>query len=237
MGKFTNLCFRLLFAQLFFIFSIGQATGQILSYDTFVEVKSGKLITETSVLIQINDKDSEWLADVEIPYKEDSDLDLEEALILDVKGNTLRKLRKKEITTRSHISQGSFYEDRFVKEFKLKWHQYPYRIKYTYRTKHKEFIYVAHWIPLLHANAPTLKASLRVELPSDYAVRMSHSDQLEFETDISQSAHIYEWKAGFTPGLEKFSFAPPLRETVPSVRIAPLYFEYGEKGSFASWSD
>ncbi len=113
--------------------SLGQEGCEVVNYSTEITVSKNKLIKEKSYTIQINNKESDWISNIKISYDEKDKLEILEASIIDLNGETIRKLKKKEIINRNNISNGTFYEDSWVKEFKLKWNQYPYRIKYSYR--------------------------------------------------------------------------------------------------------
>lgn len=66
-------------------FSISQNGNIVLEYHTNIKIEKGKHIKETSILIQINDKNSDWVSDVEIAYGEDEKMEILEAAILNTK--------------------------------------------------------------------------------------------------------------------------------------------------------
>ena len=111
-------------------------TGQILETTTYYE-------------IQIDDLDSDWISDIEISYDLNDEIELLEAAIYDLNGERIRKLKKDEIVTRSSISGSSMYEDDMEMTFKLKWNEYPYRIRYSYKIKESGFLFICHWNPIL----------------------------------------------------------------------------------------
>jgi len=234
-----------LFAIIFFLcilllssteLSLGQSGCEIIDFSTTIEVNKNKLIEERSYIIQINKKESDWISDIEIPYKEQDKLNILEASIIDLNGNIIRKLKKKEIISRNDISRGAFFEDSWVKEFKLKWNQYPYRIRYSYRKTQNKFIYVAHWHPIVYTNVPTQKASLKVILSKNYDVTINDSKELKHELSKEEESIIYYWEDKNRSEIRKESFSPPIQTLIPSVKIIPKQFSYEIKGSFDSWS-
>ncbi len=213
-----------------------QNGNSVLEYHTDISIEKGRLIKETSILIQINDKSSDWISDVEIAYGEDEKMEILEAAILNTKGEVLRKLKKKEIISRSDISRGTFYENNFIKEFKLKWHQYPYRIKYVYRKTADDFMYISRWHPVLYKNIPVQKASLKVRLPKTYEVFMDYSDSLTHQTTILADHIAFSWEGSYSTQLKSEAFGINFREALPSVTIVPKQFHYSLDGQFDSWS-
>ncbi len=215
--------------------SFGQAGCEIVDFSTIVEVKKNKLIEERTYIIQINNQDSDWITDIEIPYQEKDKLNILEASILDLNGETIRKLKKKEITTRNDISRGAFYQDNWVKEFSLKWNQYPYRIKYTYKKTQNRFLFVAYWLPLVNTHVPVQKASLKVILPKNCDVTINDSKELRHDRNETEENIIHSWEAKNRPAIQSESYSPPVQALVPSVKIIPKNFNYGIEGSFESW--
>ncbi|HET8886879.1 MAG TPA: DUF3857 domain-containing protein [Salinimicrobium sp.] len=197
-------------------------------------MEKDQLITERSYEIQINSKETEWLSHIEIPYKNGDDLEILEASIYK-NGMEVRKLRKKDIETRNDISDISFFEDRYVKEFDLVWNDFPYRIKYSYKTVTNKFMYVARWFPVRNFNLPVLNAKLKVEIPKDYEVTMEYSKDLSFDSSTNDDIQTYSWKLPKSFKFEKEAFAAPFMELVPNVAVVPKKFHYGENGSFGSW--
>lgn len=216
--------------------SLGQSGCEIIDFSTTMVVNKEKLIEERSYIIQINRKDSDWITDIGIPYDAKDKLDILEASIIDLNGETIRKLKKKEIVSRNNISRGTFYEDSWVKEFKLKWNQYPYRIRYSYRKTYNKFIYIAHWHPVVYTNVPTQKASLKVILPQNYDVTIDDSKELKYKVSKGVTSTNHYWEIKNRPAISKEFFSPPVQTLIPSVKIIPKQFNYEIKGSFDSWS-
>lgn len=217
-------------------FLFAQNGNIILEYNTNIQLDNGKLIEEKSVLIQINDNNSDWISEVEISYGENEKLQILEASIINSQGQVVRKLKKKEIVTRSDVSSGTFYENSFVKEFSLKWNKFPYLIKYVYRTTVQDYIYITKWHPLLFRNVPIQNASLKVHLPTGYEVLMNYSESLKHETDIQLDHSIHSWNGDYTSQLKNEPFGVNFYEKLPHVTIVPKKFRYSIEGQFDSWS-
>ena len=216
--------------------SFGQAGNEVVEFKTSLKVKNSKLVEEKSFLIQINNKESDWISDIEIQYSKGDKLEILEASIINYLGVTVRKLKKKEIITRSDISYGTFFEDSMVKEFTLKWNEYPYIIKYSYRKIYEEFLYVSRWYPSFFSNVPTRKASLQVEFPLDYEVKLDYPDSIQHNSIKLQNSHRHYWEVNNITTFNRELFSPPHQELIPSVTIVPKNFMYEIKGSFETWA-
>lgn len=236
MIAYRNFHYLILLLLLLPLTAFGQGGNQIIDFNTNIKAEKDQLIQEVSFLIQINDRQSDWISNIEIPYDEDDKLEILEASIINAQGVTVRKLKKKEITNRSHISNGTFYEDDLIKEFQLRWNEYPYRIKYRYRKTTAKFIYVARWFPVVYTSVPTLNASLKVELPHDYKANISFSDGLDYQSDTLENTYLHHWSAKMVAPLHKELYTPPFQELIPSVSIVPETFNYGLEGSFGTWA-
>lgn len=211
--------------------------GQILNYETKVTIDDdAKKTTERTILIQINNKDENWLSHVELGHNPNQAFSVNYAYILNKEGNIVRKLRKKEQINRSNLSYQAFYQDDLITEFDLYWNQYPYRIEYSYTIKEKEYLYIALWTPLIFKNATTIKSSLEVNLPFDFSVKFNNSDNLAFEESAVDDRKILTWRSNIVnkPQDEIYSSAP--EKLIPVVMLIPAEFKYGVPGKADSWS-
>ena len=209
----------------------------MLSNETRITIDGkGSKITERTVLIQVNEKAENYLAHVEIMHDPSKDFSFKYARIIDSEGNILRKIRKRDLTTRSALSYAVFFQDDLITEFDLYWHQYPYLLEYSYTIEENEFFYVSWWTPILHPSVPTLKGSLDVNTPLDYAVHINQSGGVGFKESSVGDRKVYQWESIFPGKIENEIFSPPVEEVIPKVRIVPQNIEYGVKGSSESWS-
>jgi hypothetical protein len=205
----------------------------VVDYKTSVKIEKGKRILEKAITIQINNKKGDWISDVEIPYKKS--VDIIEAVIINQHGQIERKLRKNDFITRSDISSDTFYEDSYIKEFKLQWHQYPYQIRYSYKIIYDQFLSVIDWTPTLYSSVPVLNATLSVQLPNDYDVSIDYSDSLDFKFEESVDFKHYVWKGAYLRQLTQESFSQHIKERLQKVTMVPKSFRFKMDGSFESW--
>ena len=212
-----------------------QNRGSVIEYNTLITVQGNSLIEEKSFIIQVDDKQSDWLSDIRIGYNKYSKPDIVEAMVISNTGAVLRKLGRKEIVTRSDISDGSLYEDDYVMEFSLRWNEYPYRIKYTYRKTTDRFIYLTVWSPHVFPGIPTRNANLKIIFPLNYNYRILSSGNLIFKKDSVDKTKVLTWQASDIYPVARERFAPPYQDLLPSVYVIPLSFNYGMPGTLESW--
>lgn len=222
---------------LFLVGALQDIRSQVLNNETRITIdEKSRKKTEKTVSIRINNKSENYLAHVEIRHSPLQDFSFGEARIMDPEGNMLRKIRKKDLTTRNDLSHAAFYQDDLITEFDLYWHQYPYIIEYSYTIEEKEFIYLSWWTPVLYSTVPTLKASLEINVPLDYEVNVSQSGDITFNDSVIADRKIFQWNSTFAGKIKNEIFSPPVQESIPVVRVVPLNLSYGVPGSTKSWS-
>ena len=214
----------------------GTARAQILNSETIIRIEKGKKTTTRKLHIQVNNKEDNWLSKIEISHEPDEEFELIEARVIDRNGNNVRKIKKKDITTRSDISHGTYYQDGLVEEFSMYWSQYPYQIEYSYQVKTSEFFWIAYWNPVRYVNLASLKSSLKLEIPPDYGISMDYSEGLLFQDTYDEKRRILTWSSGPSKIPKPEIHGPPLREMIPYVMVTPKKFQYGVPGSSESWS-
>ena len=230
--KITNLSLLLALA----IIVNHNLSAQVLDYSTSIKIEQGENVITKKFVIQINNKENNWLSYVEIGHSPNQEFDLIEAKVINSKGSIVRKLRKKDLITKSNLSYSVFYQDNLIEEFDLYWNEYPYQIEYSYRITEKEFFYIAWWYPLNYTNAITLKSSLQVDVPLNYEIFIDSSGEIKHEEFIIDDRKIHKWTYGQIKAPKPEIFAPPIKELLPFVSIMPMEFDYGVHGSAESWS-
>ena len=208
--------------------------NEILDYQREVFYEDGTIRAIESYTIQINNKDGEWASDVAIDYKEGNEPKILEAAIYSLSGEELRKLKKKEIATRSAYTE-YFHEDNLVKAFELKWSSYPHILKYSYQKKYNDFLSLANWAPIQYLSTPTNHASLSVTVPTDLKVTISADERLQYMDSVWEDKKFHRWEISNIGTFKKELFAPPQSEVSPWVKIQPKSFYYGVPGQSDSW--
>lgn len=232
----SKLSYYFLFAW-FISASFCVTYGQVLNYETNIIIdNNGKKITERIILIQINNKDENWLSHVEINHNPNQKFLFGYAHILNKEGNIVRKLKKKELITRSNLSYQAFYQDDLITEFDLYWNQYPYLIEYSYIIEEDEYLYIAWWTPLIYKNIVTIKSSLKVNLPIDLNVKVNNSDNVFFKESEMDNKRILSWSSNMAGKLQNEIYSPAPDKLTPAVKLVPNDFKYGLTGKTDSWA-
>lgn len=213
------------------------ADAEVLLNDTKVSVSNGKLIRNTIIEILINNRNAEKYTDIDLLFSKKDKLTKIDAYIKDVSGSTIKKLKSPDIKTRSAISDYSFYEDNFVKEFSLKHNVYPYILCYQYQEEQSSFLYLEHWSPVISLSVPTHKASLQVQIPKDFKIAVRKQFVDNHKTDTTEKFITYTWTASYQKQIEPEIYSPDLFFSMPYVFIVPHKFNFELDGSFASWKD
>ena len=214
---------------------LSQSPATLINYSTRIIVRPGYFETVRSYVVQINDKSAENLSQIEIPFEKGDKLDILEAYSIDRNGEIIAKPGKKDILTSSNISEGTFYADLYKRTFSLHGNTYPYRIVYSYRIISSGFLAIARWTPLPYSNISTEEASLRIEIPYNYNIRISSSGDFIHTVDSLQKSYILRWVIKDVDPVAYEVFSPEIRELKPFVNIVPLDFTMGVRGSMADW--
>ncbi|MBI6121168.1 DUF3857 domain-containing protein [Salegentibacter maritimus] len=211
--------------------------GQVINNQTKIYIsKNGKKTTKKTILVQVNNKEENWLSHIEMRHNPQQEFSFNYAYLTDVEGERIKKLKKKELTTRNKLSYQAFYQDDLITEFDLYWNQYPYRVEYSYTIEEEEFLYLAWWTPFLYSNVPTLKSSLEINLPANFGFQVESSKNTEFHESEFDNRKILSWKSSALKIPKEEIYSPAREKIIPIVRVIPHHFKYGVEGISSSWS-
>ncbi len=207
--------------------------SEILRRSSYYLIKDNKLILTDSVTLQINNREGDNQALITIPYSKSDKITIGDAWIEDTSGNIIRKLKNKEITDRSYISDISLYEDDFVKEFSLNHNQYPYIIKYSYKITSPRFLQIATF-DYTQYQMPVKEAIVVVETTTANNIKYKQKNIDEPEKSQAGETISYKWKFSFEP-LKREKYGSINESQQPVLNIVPSTFNYGVPGSFENW--
>lgn len=211
--------------------------SQVIDHKTKITIDSeGTKSIERTILLQINSKETNWLSHIEIGHNPKQEFSFDYAQIIDLEGNTLRKLKKKDLHTHNDLSYQAFYQDDLITEFDLYWNQYPYQVEYAYTIVEEEYLYVAWWSPYLYTNLPNLNSSLEINTPVDYKIHIDQSEGIPLIESTAANRNIYYWESSIVEKTKDAIYSPPKGELIPIVAVVPSVFKYGVEGGYDSWS-
>jgi len=221
-----NLCV-LSFTQVF--------DAELILHTKNIEIEGNEMTEDVYFKIKINNRNGDKYTEISIPNSQLVRTSKIEASLKDANGKLIKKLRRGDITERSSISDYSFFEDDFVKEFTLKHNTYPYTIEYSFRTQLNEFVHIDDWYPLIDTEIPTRKARLSVSVPLNYKIAYKNQFIDAPEIDTVENVVHYHWNGCYTDIIEQEEFSPPILSYLPAVKIIPINFYFDKTGSFKDW--
>jgi len=210
---------------------------EVIDFTSYHTVEKNTLTEQNCILIQINQRAGEKYSEFEIPYNQKNKIKVLDVQLEDIHGNTIRKLKKSEISDVSDISSGSFYEDNYTLKFNMKHNVYPYRIRVSYKVEYSEFLSITNWYPVKDHEIPTRNAKLVINVPEDYSIKYRYKNISEPEITNENGMKTYSWKTTYNKTIKKEIHSPPLHDLLPEVNVIPEFFYYGIPGSFSDWSD
>jgi len=215
-----------------------KTNSEIIKYEKNYTVSAYNILTEeVSIIIRINNRAGEDLTEISIPYTDNTPVTNLNARLQTPSGDIIRKLKKKEITDKSDISDGSLYEDNYVKTFTLKHNTYPYDIVYGYKKTYKNFFIITTWTPVINSNIPTKNAVLTLTKPVNYKIITYENNISKPKSKLTGNFIKYTWESQYTEPVKYQTFSPPINETIPSVKIVPENFYYGVPGRQKNWTE
>ncbi|MFV0535749.1 MAG: DUF3857 domain-containing protein [Dysgonomonas sp.] len=208
-------------------------TSEIIKHVSYSQLKGDKLIQEDTVVLQINERMGDHDTDINIAYSKGDKISIGDAWIEDISGNIIRKLKNKDITDQSYISDISLYEDHYIKSFELKHNIYPYRIVYSYKRTLSKFIN-ALTIDCANRRLSVKNGKVVVETFLDRPIKWKQENTDPPLIDTLENIVRYTWNYSYT-------FNPRERNSLvnslnaPSIIAIPLTYKYGVQGSTDSW--
>ena len=163
-----------------------------------VTIKNKTLYTRTELLIQINSKEGEHAAEFTLYYSPGRKLSKLSAWVQDTTGQVIRKLERKQIKDRSAFLYGTFYSDYMVRSFEMKHNQYPYQVHVEYCIEEPEFFDISNWSPVEDAAVPVLHATLTLETPLNYPVKIFRRQIDPPVVDSIGKTIRYTWNSSYT---------------------------------------
>lgn len=207
----------------------------VLKYSTQIEVLEKKCIQTVTTIVQINNSKGDQYTNFHIPYSDNCKLKKLTGEIRDSNNLTIRKLTNKDITTSSQFDNSTFYNDNFVKQFSLKHNKYPYIIECDYQYEQSPFLQIASWNPMWDDEVSTQSADLSVIFPPDFQFKTNLNNIEKPKITQTERGIIYKWQSSYSRLKANDIFSPSLYDSLPSVKIVPLHFNYIKPGSFDSW--
>ncbi|WP_282043609.1 DUF3857 domain-containing protein [Winogradskyella flava] len=202
-------------------------TVEVLDYD--------KILVRKKRIVTVFNKKGNRHTNTGQGYDNNTSIKKVEARIYDALGEEIKKVKERDFTDASAVSNISIYEDNRVKYLNYIPREYPYTIEYTSEVLHKNTAFFPGWFPV-----------------DDYYVGIEHA---EYEIINSAGVELKSKKQNFEDyqikkvsdhhyviedfkGMKYESYAPELRTLVPTYRVAMRKFNMiGVDGINNDWND
>ncbi|WP_246431499.1 DUF3857 domain-containing protein [Winogradskyella flava] len=202
-------------------------TVEVLDYD--------KILVRKKRIVTVFNKKGNRHTNTGQGYDNNTSIKKIEARIYDALGEEIKKVKERDFTDASAVSNISIYEDNRVKYLNYIPREYPYTIEYTSEVLHKNTAFFPGWFPV-----------------DDYYVGIEHA---EYEIINSAGVELKSKKQNFEDyqikkvsdhhyviedfkGMKYESYAPELRTLVPTYRVAMRKFNMiGVDGINNDWND
>lgn len=158
-------------------------------------------------------------------------------IIKDKSGKVIRKIGKKDLTV-SSLSE-HLTSDSYSAHYECKVPTYPYTVEYTYEEKWKNgIISYPPFIPQEGYMQAVKEASYIIEIPENMQIRYNKNFDCKIEETTKGDKKVYILSVQNIKALNWEPLAPPLRESLPRVLLAPSDFCFDSHcGSISDWSN
>ncbi len=206
---------------------------------TYVDVKSiSDLILEEKITVTILNSRGQNSATLVFPYTSFSDISQIEIELFNAEGSFVRKLKKDEIRDYSGTDRSSLYDDLRYKVIEPAGNNYPYTIKYSYKTKIDGFITPPDWYAVRRPRTSVENATLIVDIDNSFKLLYKDFNLSIKNISSKQNKTTYLWEVTNFLALPKEYNIPDSMIIYPAVIYYLEEFQIEKtKGNFSSWKD
>lgn len=162
-----------------------------------------------------------------------------DANLYDAQGNLVKKLKTKDISDVSAVSDNNLIDDSRIKMHNFNYSNYPYTVEYIVEERFNHTFYFPPWYPQKDENYAVEESSCTIVCPENYVVRFkafNYPGTVEKKTENGKLKMTWQVKA--VPAVKAMFANNSIRELTPVVFFAPSDFEIeGYKGNMQTWND
>ena len=162
-----------------------------------------------------------------------------DGVLYDAMGKEMKKVKKKDMTDRSYVSEETLADDVRIKTHNFYCRTYPYTVDYSEEDEMKGILHFSEWAPLYSSGISTQHSKYVIIAPASYQVRYKPVN-CNFQPVITTTGDkkVYTWEIGNLPAQAKEFAGPAWVDITPHVLFAPSDFEaQGYKGNMSSWEN
>lgn len=162
-----------------------------------------------------------------------------DANLYDANGNLIKKLKTKDITDLSAVSDNNLMDDSRVKLHNFNYNSYPYTVEYIVEERFNNTFHFPGWAPQPDENYSVEESSYTIICPENYTVRYREFNYPgEAVKKAENGKSKIRWQVGLLAPFKEMFANSSLRDLTTVIYFAPTSFEIeGYKGNMQSWND
>ena len=155
--------------------------------------------------------------------------------IRNAEGKVIKKIKKGDLVL-STIS-ASLATDSYDYTLDLHHPTYPYTVFYTYEMKYKGIISYPSFVPQVDYMIAVENAEYTLTIPQDVKIRQKSNFDFNLKEESDAKTRTYTYSVSNLQAQQTEPLAPPFRERMPILFIAPTQFCYeGYCGDMETWN-
>ena len=168
-------------------------------------------------------------------YDDNTDIGKMEAVIYDASGEEIKRVKKKDFTDESAVSQISIYEDNRVKYLDYIPLKYPYTVEYSAEIIFRNTAFFPNWQPIDDYYVSIQHAEY--EIINSVGIDLKTKNE-NFENYNIKEISEHHFVAENIEGIKYEAYTPELNNLVPLFKVALRNFEMiGVEGVNNNWND
>ncbi|MFD0862759.1 DUF3857 domain-containing protein [Sungkyunkwania multivorans] len=208
--------------------------------ETSIEVKA---IDEMEVvqrrIVTVLNKEGDAAVDAYVNYDPNTKVKKLEAIVYDMNGNEIKKIKKNDFNDVSAVDGGTLYADNRTKYLRYTPIAYPYTVKFECITEKINTAFIPSWIPIDSYSQSYEKTSYSIKVTEGFNIRTKEKNFEYFDIQRKtegQSSFHYELKN--VPSSKYESYSPSILRIHPYLLVALDKFHLeGVDGSAVSWEE
>lgn len=154
----------------------------------------------------------------------------------DAEGNTLQKIKSKEIQDLSLTSGVNWDDDSRTKVYRFVNTRYPFTVEYSFETTINHTFYLPWWIPQTNEQIAIQKSNYEITFPDDFGVRFESFNAPKPITEESKGKKTLRWEIADKPAMKYPGPFSSWRDFQTAVFLAPNNFKLGSlTGNMETW--
>lgn len=207
---------------------------------TLIEIESEKnMIVDYTKVITIFNEYGVNDIDAFVHYDKNVNVYDLEAIIYDMAGNRIEKIKKRDFKDVSAVSGGTLYSDSRVYYLDYKPQSYPYTVEFKYRLKNKNTAFIPPWNPIGNYHQGVKRSEYIIKDKSGLEIRHLEKNLDDFgEINSDKTANELKYVAKDIVALKHEEYSPSLSSFTPIVHfsLSNFYLE-GVEGSGSNWKE